>query len=74
MDIVVIGIEEITVANDKIEDRIRIAIWLGWIAPKNIEDGAPIVTARRGLAVGVVVCFTSRVGEAFHLKPISRSN
>jgi len=47
VNVIVVSVKEVTVANHKVEHRIRVAIRIGWVATEDIENGATIVTTRR---------------------------
>ena len=55
MNIHVVGIQKTTVANDKIENWVTVTIWIGWIAPENIEDLPPIMLSTWDLTVAAAI-------------------
>ncbi len=54
-------------ADNQIQHRVRIAVRLRRVTPKNIKDSAPVVQTSRRLTITVVRCFPARIGQAFNL-------
>ena len=65
-----IGIEEVTVTDDKIEHGIFVAVGLLWIATKYIVDGSPVVMTRWQLTVAIEGRFTARIRQAFDFESL----
>src|SRR5207249_10796927 len=74
MNVIVVGVEKIAVANDEIEHRIRIAVRLGGVTTEDVEYGPPVVTAGRNLTVAIVVGLTPRIRQPLHLEAVGRSD
>jgi hypothetical protein len=59
MDVVMVGVQEVAMTHDKVDDGILpatiallcVAGEVGWIAPEDVEDLAAIVIAGRNLAI-----------------------
>ena len=67
MDIGMIRIQKIAMTNNKIKQRVRIAVGVHGIATKDIENGAPIVLPRRNLTIGVIRSLSPRIGQPLNL-------
>lgn len=68
--VLVVGIEEVTVADDEVEDWIAVAVRLLGVAAEDVVDGAAVVEARGRLAVAVEAGVPARVGKSFQLEAV----
>ena len=64
----VIGIQEIAVAQHKIDDRVAVAVRLFWVSAEDVINRTSVVEAGGNLTVGVEVCIPPRIREALQLK------
>lgn len=68
--ILMVGVEEIAMAQHQIEHRIAIAVGLLGIAAEDVIDGSAVVVARWRLAIAVERGIAARVGQPFRLKAV----
>lgn len=61
MNILVICIEKVSMANHQIKYRITVAIRLGWVSAEHILDRATIMITGRHLTVAVVSHLTTGI-------------
>lgn len=67
MDILVVCIEKVPVADHQVEYRIPVAVRLGWVPAEHVVYRATIMITGRHLAVAVVRHLTARVSQALYL-------
>ena len=69
-----VGIQETTVTNYQIQNRVSIAIRPFWITAEYIEHLASIVFAAWNLAIAVIVGVPARISQPFQLEPLTVAN
>ena len=74
VNIIMVGVQEITMANHQIQHWISITIRYGGITPKNIEDDPSIVVTGGNLTIAVIADFTAWIGQSFNFVTFSEVN
>ena len=74
VNVLVVGVQEAPVANDKIKHGIRISIGDLRIAAKDVVDRSAVMQAGRDLAIAVKRCVASRVGKPLEFIAVGRGN